>query len=257
MRYSSGNPPFFFYLSCIFPFTCSLFSTCCTPFSVLLFLLSVFLFSGSSVFGRGNTEFLFEYIAEVVRILISHFFCDLIAFFIGVQHHFFCPVHSVIGKIGDEGLTGFLFKNGRKVRIGYTKICTYIIQREIRLHISVFYDVLCIGDDTPGGTVSGASQFFADGSRHIDNPVCHGVFIELGDSFIKILYIAGDFIEVHGIIGTKLEKSADDLHGSQIVLADGGCILMELFCLFDGFFPDLLLIPYMNGSKQLLHPCFF
>ena len=223
----------------------------------MLFLLSVFLFSGSSVFGRGNTEFLFEYIAEVVRILISHFFCDLIAFFIGVQHHFFCPVHSVIGKIGDKGLTGLLFKDGRKVRIGHPKICAHIIQRERRFHISVFYDVLCIGDDPSGGTVSGTSQFFADRHRHIDDPVCHRAFIQLSHSFIKVLYISGNFIEIHGIIGTEFEKSADNLHGSQIVLADGGCILMELFCLFDGFFPDLFLIPYMDGTKQLLHPCLF
>ena len=45
------------------------------PRSLSVLALSAFrlLFSGSSVFGRGNTEFLFEYIAEVVRILISHF----------------------------------------------------------------------------------------------------------------------------------------------------------------------------------------
>ena len=89
-----------------------------TFFMSSFFLLFALLFPGSSVFGRRNTELLFEYITEIVGILISHFFCDLIAFFIGVQHHFFCPVHSVIGKIGDEGLTCFLFKNGRKVRIG-------------------------------------------------------------------------------------------------------------------------------------------
>ena len=100
-------------------------------------------------------------------------------------------------------------------------------------------------------------QFFADGCRHIDDPVCHRAFIQLSHSFVKILYISGNFIEIHGIIGTEFEKAADNLHGGQIVLADGGCILMELFCLFDGFFPDLFLIPYMDGTKQLLHLCFF
>ena len=82
-----------------------------------LFLLFALLFPGSSVFGRRNTELLFEYITEVVGILISYFFCDLIAFFIGVQHQLFCPVHPIIGKIGDKGLASLLFKAGGKVGV--------------------------------------------------------------------------------------------------------------------------------------------
>ena len=91
--------------------------------NTVLFLLFVFFFPGGSVFGWGNAEFLFKHITEVICILISYFFCYLIAFFIGVEYQFFCSVHSVIRKISDKGLPCFLLKNRREVGIGYPKIC--------------------------------------------------------------------------------------------------------------------------------------
>ena len=84
-----------------------------------LFLLFALLFPGSSVFGRRNTELLFEYITEVVGILISDFFCDLIAFFIGV---FQTPTESFDPrrKLGD-GIAESLINYGMKKKDAMVK----------------------------------------------------------------------------------------------------------------------------------------
>ena len=93
---------------------------------------------------RRYAEFLFKCIAEVVRITVADRFGDHIGFFIFIEQHMHCPVHTDIREVVDKGLSRFPLENGREVRRTDTEKITNALDAQVLIAVMLMHIRLCL-----------------------------------------------------------------------------------------------------------------